>query len=181
MKKHIGLTLTLGAGLVLASGCATTSETKEASAKRQQAVAVLSPAQGKNIAGQITFTEEMEGVRVTGRVSGLTPGDHGFHIHEKGDCSAADFTSAGPHFNPTGAPHGKPEAVSHHAGDFGNINADSAGVANINILASWLMFEGTNSFVGRAVIVHEKADDLTSQPAGNAGARWACGVIQKVP
>lgn len=163
-----------------AAGCATTSDT-ETTTKKQQAVAVLSPAQGQKVAGQITFTKENEGVRVTGRVTGLTPGAHGFHIHEKGDCSAADFTSAGPHFNPSGAPHAGPEAEKHHVGDFGNIQADGSGNANVNILAPWLTFDGTNTFVGRAVIVHEKADDLTSQPAGNAGARWACGVVQPIP
>ncbi len=180
MKKHAGLPITLALA-ALAAGCATTSDSSRAGSKKQKAVAVLSPAQGKNVAGQITFTKESEGVRVTGQVTGLTPGPHGFHIHEKGDCSAADFTSAGPHFNPTGAPHGSPKTDKHHVGDFGNIEADASGTAKVNILAPWLAFDGTNKFVGRAVIVHEKADDLTSQPAGNAGARWACGVIQTVP
>jgi Cu-Zn family superoxide dismutase len=144
------------------------------------AVAVLAPASGKNVAGQVTFLQETEGVRVTANLTGLTPGKHGFHIHEKGDCSAADFSSAGGHFNPTSQKHGAPTDPEHHLGDFGNIEANQQGEARFERVVNWLSFKGTNSFVGRAVIVHEKADDLQSQPSGNAGGRLACGVINQV-
>lgn len=145
------------------------------------AVAVLSPAQGKPVSGKVTFTQQPGGVRVVVDIAGLTPGLHGFHIHEKGDCSAADFTSAGGHFNPLAKKHGAPGDVEHHVGDFGNIEADASGRAKLDQVFSWLTFTGTNSFVGRAVIVHDKADDLKTQPTGNAGGRIACGVIQTMP
>ena len=145
---------------------------------RQTAIAVLSPGANSQVRGTVTFTEESEGVRVTASVEGLTPGQHGFHIHEKGDCSSPDFTSAGGHFNPLQMPHGSPTDPQHHAGDFGNLEANQQGTARYERVFSWLSFKGTNSILGRAVIVHEKPDDLRSQPAGNAGARLACGVIQ---
>jgi Cu-Zn family superoxide dismutase len=131
--------------------------------------------------GQVTFQEEAGGVRVTADISGLSPGKHGFHIHQNGDCSAADFSSAGGHFNPLGAPHGAPTDPEHHAGDFGNIVADAGGHARLEQVYSWMTFTGTNSILGHAVIVHAKADDLRSQPSGDAGGRIACGVIQTIP
>lgn len=162
------------------AGCATTESTSnsQGSKARAQAVAVLSPAPGQNVHGQVIFREETEGIRVTASVEGLTPGEHGFHIHEKGDCSAADFTSAGGHFNPAGNPHGAPTDPQKHVGDFGNIVANSSGVARFERVFPWLSFKGTNSILNRAVIVHEKPDDLKTQPTGNAGGRLACGVIQ---
>src|SRR3954469_11873425 len=151
-------------GLALA-GCATdkSSSTKadgsKVSAKsRAMAVAVLSPAAGKNVAGQVTFLEETEGIRVTANISGLSPGQHGFHIHEKGDCSAPDFSSAGGHFNPTGAKHGAPTDPEHHLGDFGNVEANQQGEVRFERVVNWLTFKGTNSFVGRAIVVHDKPD-----------------------
>jgi len=166
-------------GLAFA-GCATSSSNKAASGKsRATAVAVLAPAAGKNVAGRVTFREETEGIRVTADITGLTPGQHGFHIHEKGDCSAADFASAGGHFNPMAAKHGAPTDPDHHAGDFGNIEANPQGVARFERVVNWLSFKGTNSFVGKAVVVHDKPDDLKTQPSGNAGGRIACGVINQ--
>jgi len=168
------------------SGCATHNDSNESTGifgkkLHPSAIAVLSPANGQNVSGQVSFREETEGVRVVADIKGLTPGQHGFHIHEKGDCSAADFSSAGGHFNPTGMKHGAPTDPDHHMGDFGNLTANEQGEARFERVVNWLSFKGTNSFVGRAVIVHAKADDLTSQPAGNAGGRIACGVIQPVP
>ena len=110
---------------------------------------------------------------------GLTPGRHGFHIHEKGDCSSPDFNSAGGHFNPAAMPHGSPTDPQHHAGDFGNLEANQDGIARYERVFNWLSFKGTNSIIGRAVIVHAKADDLKTQPTGNAGGRQACGVISQ--
>lgn len=184
MGKYIGLTIT---GIVAATlvGCATGSSqnvdtSKPAGSKaRTQAVAVMSPTQNSQVAGQVTFLEETEGIRVTANITGLTPGKHGFHIHEKGDCSSPDGSSAGGHFNPTDAKHGAPNDAERHVGDFGNIEADASGTARLNRVFSWLTFTGTNSILGKAVIVHEKADDLKSQPSGDAGARLACGVIEK--
>jgi Cu-Zn family superoxide dismutase len=166
------------------AGCASNSESSSGlfgHKLRPAAIAVLSPAQGQNVSGQVSFREETEGVRVVADIKGLTPGKHGFHIHEKGDCSAPDFSSAGGHFNPTGMKHGSPTDPEHHMGDFGNITANEQGEARFERVVNWLSFKGTNSFVGKAVIVLEKADDLQSQPSGNAGGRIACGVIQSVP
>lgn len=142
------------------------------------AVATLNPTQGSEVKGVITFTKTATGVHVTGEITGLKPGEHGFHVHEKGDCSSPDGSSAGGHFNPTGATHGGPDAEKHHAGDMGNITADASGKATLDKTFSFLELSGPHTIVGRGLIVHEKPDDLTSQPAGNAGARLACGVIE---
>ena len=122
-----------------------------------------------------------EGVHFTGKITGLPPGPHGFHIHENGDCSAPDASSAGGHFNPAGVNHGRPDAEPHHAGDLGNIEADASGNAEVNIHVNGVtLAEGANSIKGKAVIVHAAADDYATQPTGNAGARLACGVITVV-
>jgi Cu-Zn family superoxide dismutase len=107
------------------------------------------------------------------------PGPHGFHIHEKGDCSAADASSAGGHFNPTGKPHGGPDSDARHAGDFGNIEADATGNARYSRTFSDLTLDGESSIIGKAIIVHQKADDLKTQPSGDAGGRIGCGVIAR--
>jgi len=145
-----------------------------------KAAAVLKPAAGSNVAGTVNFTHADGGVRVSGRITGLTPGSHGFHVHEKGDCSAADFASAGGHFNPSGDPHAGPKDAKRHAGDMGNIEANKEGVAEIDYVDPKLSFEGATNVVGRGVIVHANADDLKTQPTGNAGGRVACGVVEKV-
>jgi Cu-Zn family superoxide dismutase len=129
------------------------------------------------VKGVVTFTKVEGGVKIVADVEGLTPGDHGFHIHEFGDCSSADGTSAGGHFNPHGNPHGGPTAEKRHAGDLGNLTADDAGKAHLEWVDPHMVLEGHGSILGRSVIVHAKADDLTTQPTGNAGARVACGVI----
>jgi superoxide dismutase, Cu-Zn family len=144
------------------------------------AVAEMKPASGSKVAGTITFTEKDGKVEMALDLTGLTPGEHGFHIHEKGDCSAPDATSAGDHFNPDKKPHGAPDSPEHHAGDFGNITADEDGNAKTTMTVDFVsLAEGDTSAVGKALIVHEKKDDLKSQPSGNAGARIACGVIEK--
>lgn len=178
----IGTTLACAVGCASSSGSADKTAAKPSDAKaRPQAVAVLSPAANGKVKGQVTFQEATEGVRVIANIEGLTPGKHGFHIHEKGDCSAADFTSAGGHFNPSKVKHGSPTDPEHHVGDFGNLEANDQGVAKFERVFSWLTFSGTNSILSKAVIIHEKADDLTTQPTGNAGGRLACGVIQMTP
>jgi len=142
-----------------------------------KAVAVLSPTKDSSVAGTVTFTKVDGGVKIVADVTGLTPGLHGFHIHEFGDCSAPDATSAGGHFNPHHMQHGGPDAAMRHAGDFGNLEADASGKAHYERVDSMISFDGADSIIGHGVIVHAKADDLTSQPSGNAGARVACGAI----
>jgi Cu-Zn family superoxide dismutase len=128
--------------------------------------------------GEVTFTTEAGGVHVAGSFSGLVYGEHGFHIHEKGDCSAPDASSAGGHFNPGGKPHAARDAAMRHAGDLGNLKADPYGLARVDFVDSTISLSGADSIIGKAVIIHEKADDFTTQPSGNAGARQACGVIE---
>jgi superoxide dismutase, Cu-Zn family len=143
------------------------------------ASAQLTPTRGNKVSGQVSFTEEFGKLKVVADVSGLEPGTkHGFHIHEFGDCSAPDASSAGGHFNPEGHAHGSPEADPHHAGDLGNVVADAKGNAHLEIEVSGVSLGGvSDSYLGRAVIIHKSSDDLTSQPVGAAGARVACGVI----
>lgn len=144
----------------------------------QKAIAVLTPTAGSKVTGTIMFTKTADGVKVVADITGLTPGKHGFHIHEFGDCSDPKAESAGSHFNPSKHPHGGPDAAQRHAGDFGNIEADSSGKARFEHTDKMLsMDDDEDSIIGRAVIVHEKADDLKTQPTGDAGGRLACGVI----
>lgn len=145
--------------------------------KPARAVAVLRGAPAGKVEGTVWFEPAGSGVTVKAKISGLTPGTHGFHIHEFGDCSAADFTSAGGHFNPMSMAHGAPKDATRHVGDLGNIEANAEGVATLEWTDPQLAFEGMHSVVGRAVIVHAKADDLKTQPTGDAGGRLACGVI----
>jgi superoxide dismutase, Cu-Zn family len=142
-----------------------------------RAIAVLTPTKGSLVRGTVTFQKTDKGIRVSGQITGLSPGKHGFHIHEFGDCSAEDGMSAGGHFNPAGAPHGAPEVDARHAGDMGNLDADSSGTATIDYVDEVMSLSGDGSILGHAIIVHEKEDDLKSQPTGNAGGRVACGVI----
>jgi Cu-Zn family superoxide dismutase len=160
------------------SSASTDSSSTSATSSTAKAMAALAPTEGNHAMGTVTFTAADKGVRVVANISGLSPGEHGFHIHEKGDCSAADASSAGEHFNPTGAPHGGPDSDQHHVGDLGNITADSSGSATLDRVFSYLTLEGDTSIIGRAVVVHSGRDDLTSQPSGDAGTRVACGVIQ---
>lgn len=143
------------------------------------AVAELVATQGNEVSGSVNFKKTPEGVAVTGMIEGLTPGEHGFHIHENGDCSSTDGKSAGGHFAPGGQPHGAPDADEHHEGDMGNLSANEEGVAELDEQFDFLeMGDGEASILGKALIVHGGADDLESQPSGDAGARVACGVIK---
>jgi Cu-Zn family superoxide dismutase len=142
-----------------------------------KAVAVLHATQGNSVEGKATLSKAEGGVKVNVHVTGLTPGKHGFHIHEFGDCSAADGASAGGHFNPSSESHGAPGDAQRHTGDLGNIEANAEGVADLEYIDSRAAFDGANSILGRGVIVHAGADDLKTQPTGNAGGRLACGVI----
>jgi len=140
-----------------------------------KAIAVLSPTKGSIVSGTVTKVDG--GVKIVADLAGLTPGQHGFHIHEFGDCSAPDATSAGGHFNPHHMQHGGPDATMRHAGDFGNLEADASGKAHYERVDATLSLDGADSIIGRGVIVHASPDDLKTQPTGNAGARVACGAI----
>ncbi len=168
---------------VLTAGCNTTETATEGGTTDTQskvAAVNLQPTEGNDVSGKVTFTPEPSGVQVVADITGLSPGKHGFHIHEKGDCSAPDATSAGGHYAPNGSPHGAPDAAAdkRHVGDLGNITADASGNAKYNQVDKLLSLDGANSIVGKAVIVHSGEDDLKSQPSGDAGNRVACGVIQ---
>jgi Cu-Zn family superoxide dismutase len=179
MDRIIGETLTaVTAGLLLLTGVTTvlagsasTFETTE------QAIAVLHPTEKSNVSGTVSFTQTAGGVQVSAKISGLALGKHGFHIHQFGDCSAPDGTSAGGHYNPDGHPHAGPYSKKRHMGDLGNLEAEPSGRAQYLRLDKYLTLDGPKSIIGRAVIVHAREDDLTSQPTGNAGGRMACGVI----
>jgi superoxide dismutase, Cu-Zn family len=134
---------------------------------------------GSAVTGTLTFTEGSAGVRLRGEIRGLKAGaEHGFHIHEKGDCSAPDATSAGGHFNPGGTAHGRHGAGEHHAGDLPSLVADADGVARVDaVIEGITLLPGTTSATGRSVIVHRDPDDYVTQPTGNSGPRIACGVL----
>jgi Cu-Zn family superoxide dismutase len=171
MKKHL---IIVACGAVLFSGCAQMEQ------KEPTATATLEPRSGSNVRGTVTFTQIGDVVRVTGEVTGHTKGPKGFHIHEKGDCSAPDAMSAGGHFNPHRSKHGGPYDPAKHAGDLGNLNFDAAGVAKINFTVGDISVsrDRPDGIIGRAVIVHAVVDDLKTDPTGNAGGRVACGVIK---
>lgn len=150
-------------------------------AETVSAVVELAATEGHRASGRLSVEREGQALRVRGLLSGLgADSEHGFHIHENGDCSAADASSAGGHFNPLGRAHGHPAAGEHHAGDMLNVRADGQGAARVDVLLPGLgLRDGSASdVIGRAIVVHKDADDHASQPAGNAGARIACGVIR---
>lgn len=155
-------------------------EPAKAAAAEPAARAELQPTEGNDVHGTVAFYPAENGVRIEAEITGLAPGDHGFHVHEVGDCSAPDASSAGGHFAPRGRDHGAPDATERHVGDLGNVTADEAGKAAYErVDAVITLGDGANSILGKAVVVHAGADDLHSQPTGNAGGRVACGVIEK--
>jgi len=141
---------------------------------------VLNPTKGNKVKGTLSIWRKGGDLYIQGEIIGLTEGKHGFHIHDKGDCSAPDASSAGDHFNPTGKQHGKMGKDSH-MGDLENIKADNMGMAKVDMKldADYWMLSGPNSIVGRSIVVHADEDDLKTQPSGNSGKRVACGVIEK--
>jgi Cu-Zn family superoxide dismutase len=142
-----------------------------------RAVAVLSPTEGNAAAGTVVFTKSNGGLRVSVSLTGLMPGPHGFHIHEFGDCPARDGSSAGGHFNPAEQKQAGRQEAERHAGDLGNVEAGPDGKVAHEFLDALLRLEERTGIAGRSVIVHAQADDLQTQPAGNAGGRMACGVV----
>ncbi len=144
-----------------------------------QAGAYLQATRGNATVGKVAFAQTGSTLRVTGEVSGLKPNsEHGFHVHEKGDCSSGDGMSTGGHFNPGGAAHGQYGHGAHHVGDLPSLKADDKGVAKIDFESTSLTLKaGPTSIVGKGLIVHKDPDDYKTQPTGNSGARLACGVI----
>ncbi|MEO0003841.1 MAG: hypothetical protein RLZZ22_1533 [Pseudomonadota bacterium] len=145
-------------------------------------LAMLEPRSGSQVSGRVSFKPVGDRLLVEAHVTGLTPGEHGFHVHEGGDCSAADASGAKGHFNPAGMPHGHHHQMHHaqrHAGDLPNLVADASGQAYYRAEVTGLKVDGgAHGLPGRSVIVHADADDYQSQPAGNSGRRVACGVIK---
>ncbi|MDH5536064.1 MAG: superoxide dismutase family protein [Betaproteobacteria bacterium] len=172
-KLRLGHVLAILA-LVAVAGCQTTPSEPEI------ATAALQPTKGNKTKGEVTFEQVGGKVRVVGLVVGLKPNqEHGFHVHEAGDCSSGDGMSAKGHFNPQGKPHGHYGKSERHAGDMPNLKADAKGRAQFSFELDVLtVTPGPASVVGRGLIVHANPDDYTSQPVGNAGARLACAVIQ---
>ncbi len=144
------------------------------------AIAEIKPASGSDVNGSVSFKPgpDSELMQVEIKLSGLkSDSEHGIHIHESGDCSAADGSSAGGHFNPYNVSHGAPDADAHHAGDMGNVTADAQGEVDTTLSFDFLTFSGPANILDKAVIVHSEGDDLKSDPAGDAGDRVGCGVI----
>ncbi len=143
------------------------------------ASAKLDPTKGNSATGTVTFTQIGDKVRVDASLSGLKPNaEHGFHIHDKGDCSSGDGMSTGGHFNPLGKPHGHHDGMERHAGDLPALKADAAGYAKLSATLDVItVAPGPTSVIGRGMIVHRDPDDYKTQPTGNAGPRIACAVI----
>jgi superoxide dismutase, Cu-Zn family len=174
------LALSITAAGLLATGCAMHGGDGHQGMMMggPMAMATLSPTAGNSVQGKVMF-HEMDGhLMVHAMLSGLAPGsEHGFHLHDKGDCSAPDGSSAGGHFNPDAKPHG-PQDGTHHVGDMPSLKADANGKVDLHAsLMGPTVSAGPASIVGRGVIVHAGADDFVTQPTGNSGARIACGVV----
>ncbi len=149
----------------------------------REAEAVLVDALGESV-GNVKFSQAGDSapVMLVAAVESVPAGLHGLHLHEKGECAPPDFKSARGHFNPTEAPHGGPDDAERHAGDFGNITVGEFGTGQLKLETDMLTLVENmpNTAIGRAVILHEKADDLVSQPTGAAGGRLACGIVEPV-
>jgi superoxide dismutase, Cu-Zn family len=180
-KTGIAAVVVLIAAALLVAGCTQNSEQQVENVLEKgmvtEAVAVMHPLGESGVHGVVYFTQLDTGMQVVADIQGLTPGAHGFHIHQYGDCTAPDGTSAGGHFNPGDQPHGAPESMARHVGDLGNLVADSAGIAHYERVDTMLTFTGPNNILGRGIIIHAGTDDLKTQPTGAAGGRVACGVI----
>lgn len=158
---------------MLLAGCAGMMQKEGPSA-----FASLRPLKDSQAHGEVTFTQKGNKVLVKAEVGALTPGLHGFHLHEKGDCSASDGMSAGAHFNPHKKRHGGPQDAERHGGDLGNLKANEYGKATLTLEVDGISLgTGPDNIIGKGVIVHAGPDDLKTDPTGNSGGRVACGVI----
>lgn len=175
----VGMSALLGAAATAGGGEPAKPEASGQDMPGPKVEAVIEGRSGSSLTGTAEF--QMNGARLIILVSvkGAPPGIHAVHIHEKGDCSGSDAKSAGDHFNPEGTRHGAPEDREHHAGDFGNLTVDADGTGSLMIHSGDLSLEGKNSVLGRAIVIHENADDFMTQPSGNSGARIGCGVIKQ--
>ncbi|MDB5778619.1 MAG: Superoxide dismutase [Polaromonas sp.] len=165
-------TFILLASVLALGACAST-------ATGPRAVAQLQSTTGNTASGSVNFAQRGDKVLVSGMVSGLKPhAEHGFHLHEKGDCSGGDGMAAGGHFNPGGQPHGKHDGMANHAGDLPSLKADASGVARFSFESRGIAVgSGAGNILGRGLIVHRDPDDYTTQPTGNSGPRLACAVV----
>lgn len=172
LKKLMGISFVC----VWISGCVTVDAPRKGLSEK---ISVnLESRSGSSTKGQVQLQAEGQRLLVTYSIRGLKPGGlHGFHIHETGNCDSVDAMSAGGHHNPLGQGHGSTLGPHRHAGDMGNISADTNGNAQGQIVVESASVSGPLSVRGKAIIVHGQADDFLTQPAGNAGPRWACGVI----
>lgn len=180
MKYEITAFVSAAVALAALSGCSYLPT--HLPGNQPMAKAMLEPRSGSQVSGKVSFTPVGDKLLVEAHVTGLTPGEHGFHVHEGGDCSAADASGTLGHFNPAGMPHGHHHQMHHaqrHAGDLPNLVADSSGQAYYRAEVTGLKLDrSARGIVGRSVVVHADADDYQSQPAGNSGRRIACGVIK---
>ena len=171
MKRLISIA---AAGLLVA-GCQTTPD------EPLRATAALQPTKGSKAFGEVTFEQDGDKVRMSAFAQGLkADSEHGFHIHEVGDCSSGDGMSAKGHFNPTGKPHGDPSKGEHHVGDLPALRANKRGRAKVEVSLSGVSLQpgASNSIIGRGMIIHADPDDYKTQPTGNSGSRVACGVVK---
>jgi len=171
------------AALFAAADCATASNNPTKTAGKgagKQAVAMIESRSDSKVTGKATFHEAGGKVTLTIDIAGAEPGTHAVHLHDKGDCSAPDATSAGGHWNPSSEAHGKWGTAPFHHGDLGNIEVGADGKGSLTLSSDLWSIGGTpdTDVIGRAVIVHAKADDFTTQPTGNAGGRVGCGVVE---
>ena len=164
-----------GLTVLLAAGCASMAP------PAPTASAFLEPTKGSNVRGTVTFQQRGDKVLVIASITGLRPNqEHGFHVHEKGDCSSGDGMSTGGHFNPLAKPHAHPSSGDRHAGDLPALRADAGGIATLRQEIDVItVTDGPTSVVGKGMIVHAQPDDYRTQPTGNAGARAACAVIRR--
>ena len=165
--------------LLLGAACGTMASAEK---ERKTATAEIKDGKGQN-AGQAKFKTTRDGVQMSVTVTNLSPGVHAIHIHEAGKCDAPDFKTAGGHFNPANKKHGVQNPEGHHARDLPNLTVDANGKGTFKstIQDVTLAGDGATSLFhpgGTSVVIHAKADDMKTDPAGNAGARIACGVIQ---
>lgn len=178
MHRHGALRLIATAGMLFGAGSAPV--VAQSHGNMMTSTAVLVATSGSAVSGTLKFHESRNRVvHIVGTVEGLTPGKHGFHVHVNGNCDSPDGMSAGGHYAPTGGRHGAPGSKEHHLGDLGNIVADANGRAEVDITVSGITIAlmGTASIGDRSIVIHAKEDDF-SDPAGNSGARVACGVIE---
>lgn len=144
----------------------------------EKAVSVIYPTEGSRVFGKVTFEPAKEGgVQISALLYNLAPGEHGFHIHQYGDCSSADGSAAGGHFNPGDMSHASPSDDNRHVGDIGNVIANQSGIAILKYRDPHMKLMGVKGIIGRSLVIHEKEDDLKTQPSGNSGGRVGCGVI----